>query len=48
MTDFSLIYNNRVMNIEDFIDSILYPDFSINKIPSCEIQENSQFYCIQL
>ena len=36
------------MNIEDFIDSILNNNFSINKIPSCKIQEASQFYHIQL
>lgn len=48
MTDISIVYNNKVMNTDDFIDSILNNHFSVNQISSCEIQENSQFYHIQL
>lgn len=48
MTDISLVYNNKIMNIENFIDSILNNHFSINKIPSCQINENSQSYTIHL
>ena len=48
MTDTSLVYNNKIMNIDQFIDSILNNHFSIKKIPSCEIQENSQYYYIAL
>lgn len=48
MTDISIVYNNKVMNTDNFIDSILNNHFSVNEIPSCEIQENSQFYHIHL
>ena len=48
MADTSLVYNNQILNIDQFIDCILNNHFSAKQIPSCEIQENSQFYYIAL
>lgn len=48
MNNVSLLYNNSVLNIDDFIDAILHKNDPIAKIPICEIIEKPLFYFITI
>jgi hypothetical protein len=47
MKDNSLVYNNSLVHLKDFVDSILSPE-SKAQIPTCEIKETSDFYYINI
>ena len=47
MKDNSLIYNNSLINQENFIDTILYSTEK-EQLPTCEIKETPEFYCINI
>lgn len=48
MNNVSLLYDNSVLNIDDFIDAILHKNDCIAKIPICEITEKPLFYFITI
>lgn len=48
MTPTSLVFNNKILDLESFVDEILTMDKNLLKIPSCEIHESSEFYSITL
>jgi len=48
MNNVSLVYNNSVLSIDDFIDTILHKNDPIAKIPTCEIIEKPLFYFITI
>lgn len=47
MKDNSLIYNNSLLSIKDFIDAILYTEPK-EQLPICELTENPEFYYIDI
>lgn len=48
MNNASLIYNNSVFNIDNFINAILHKDDPITEVPLCEISEKPLFYFITI
>lgn len=48
MNNVSLIYNNSILDIDNFIDSILHKNDSISNLPICEITEKPLFYFITI
>lgn len=48
MNNASLIYNNSVLDIDNFIDAILHKDDPVTKIPICEISEKPLFYFLTI
>lgn len=48
MNNASFIYNNSVLEIDNFIDAILQKDDPLTKIPICEIGEKPLFYFITI
>ena len=44
MNNVSLIYNNSILDIDNFIDSILHKNDSISNLPICEITEKPLFF----
>lgn len=48
MTCTSIVYNNKIYNIDKFINCILYSNMNAKKSPICEITEQSDCYLISL
>ena len=48
MNNVSLIDNNSILDIDNFIDSILHKNDSISNLPICEITEKPLFYFITI
>ena len=48
MNNVSLIYNNSILDIDNFIDSILHKNDSISNLPICEITEKPLFFFITI
>ena len=46
MTCTSIVYNNKIFNIDTFINNVLYHDIKTERIPICEIRESSDHYSI--
>lgn len=46
MTCNSLVYNNSLITVEDFIDSILYTKMLQNQVSLCKFEETSNSYYI--
>lgn len=46
MTYNSLVYNNSLITVEDFIDSILYTKMLENQVSLCKFEETSNSYYI--
>lgn len=48
MTCTSIVYNNKILDIDTFINNILYCDIKSERIPICEIKECYDYYLITL
>lgn len=48
MNNISLLYNNSILNIDNFIDNILFNNVCIVNNPICKITEKPLFYFITI